>query len=70
MREINRDIRDEILKNPYMTASDIYKVLPVGKNLAVRMFNELYEELMQKGVKLFQTRPRTVPTKEFKKKYL
>lgn len=53
-----------------MTASDIYKVLPVGKNLAVRMFNELYEELMQKGVKLFQTRPRTVPTKEFKKKYL
>lgn len=70
MKEINREQRDEILKNPYMTASDIYKVLPVGKNLAAQMFNELYEELMKKGVKLFQSRPRTVPTKEFKRKYL
>ena len=70
MRELDREVREEILKNPYMTASDVYKVLPVGKNLAVRMFNELYDELAQKGVRLFQTRPRTVPTKEFKKKYL
>jgi len=70
MKQVKRETRDEILKNPYMTASDVYKVLPIGKNKAAQMFNELYEELKEKGVKLFESRPRTVPTKEFKKKYL
>lgn len=70
MKNIDRVRRNEILKSPYMTADDIYRVLPVGKNKAAEMFNELYDELVLKGVKLYQSRPRTVPTKEFKKKYL
>lgn len=53
-----------------MTANDVYRVLPVGKNQAAKMFNDLYVELEEKGVRLFQSRPRTVPTREFKKKYL
>ena len=70
MRQIEKENRDQILKGPYMTADDIYQVLPVGKNQANRMFNVLYEELKERGVRLFESRPRTVPTKEFKKKYL
>ena len=70
MKNINREEREEILKNPYMSADDIYKVLPVGKNKACQIFNEAYEDLRQKGVMLFDSRPRTIPTKEFKKRYL
>ncbi|MBQ2658597.1 MAG: hypothetical protein IJF87_08530 [Erysipelotrichaceae bacterium] len=70
MREIQKEERDTILKSPYMTANDVYRVLPVGKNQAAKMFNDLYVELEEKGVRLFQSRPRTVPTREFKKKYL
>ena len=70
MKEVLKDIRDSILRNPYMTANDVYKVLPVGKNQATKMFNDLYAELEEKGVKLFQSRPRTIPTREFKRRYL
>lgn len=70
MRDIDTERRNRILKGPYMSADDIYRVLPVGKNRASEMFNELYLELKEKGVRLFESRPRTIPTREFKKKYL
>ena len=70
MKNLNRLERDEILKQPYITSNDVYKVLPVGKNQSSRMFNDLYLELQDKGIPLFQTRPRAIPTKYFKDKYL
>ena len=70
MIPVKKEIRDEVLKSPYITANGVYPVLPVGKNQAFKMFSELYEELQERGVKLFESRPRSIPTSEFKKKYL
>lgn len=70
MKELIKEERDEILKRPYISAADVYKVLPVGRNQAYQMFKELYDELESKGVMLFKTLPRVVPTKYFKEKYL
>ena len=70
MKQIIKEERDEILKNPYITAEGVYKVLPVGKNQAYRLFKELYDDLEKKGVMLFNTLPRAIPTKYFKERYL
>ena len=70
MIPIDKNTRDEILRSPYITANGIYQVLPVGKNKAFKIFSELYDELQERGVMLFESRPRTIPTIEFKKKYL
>ncbi|MBQ6217370.1 MAG: hypothetical protein IJK53_08325 [Erysipelotrichaceae bacterium] len=70
MRQIDKTERDRILKNPYITANEVYQVLPVGKTLAYKLFKELYDELDSKGVMLFKTMPRAIPMKYFKERYL
>ena len=65
MKNIDRNKRNDILKNPYMTADDIYHVLPIGKNQAQKMFNEIYNQLIDEGVTLFKSRPKTIPTKVY-----
>lgn len=70
MRTVDKETRKKILGNPYMTANDFYLVLPVGKNQAFKMFNDVYSQLESEGVKLFPGRPRTIPTSEFKKRCL
>jgi len=70
MKNIDRNKRNNILKNPYMTADDIYHVLPIGKNQAQKMFNEIYNQLIDEGITLFKSRPKTIPTKVFKERIL
>ena len=70
MRQIIKEEREQILKNSYITAEQVYKVLPVGKNLAYKLFKELYDDLDKKGVMLFKTTPRAIPMKYFKERYL
>ena len=70
MKNPEKDLRDKILKQPYITSDDVYKVLPVGKNQSSKIFNDLYDELARKGIPLFATRPRAIPTRYFKEKYL
>lgn len=69
MKKINRQIRDEILKQPYVTANDVYSVLPIGKNQARTIFNQIESELKEKGIPLFNTLPRVIPTKYLIQKY-
>lgn len=69
MKNITRKARNEILAKPYMTAQDIYKVLPIGMNQCKKIFKTLEEELKEDGIPLFNTRPRVIPTEYFMQKY-
>ena len=69
MKEINIEERDRILALPFISAQGYYKCLPVGLNMARRLFRRDEQELIDQGVPLFDTRPRVIPTSYFIKKY-
>lgn len=70
MKNPDREERKKILSKPYMSREDFYKVLPVGRNQSDQMFSNLFRELQDKGVQLFDTRPAVIPTKYFKERYV
>ena len=70
MKTIDKEERDRILSQPYMTSSDVYKVLPVGINQAKKLFKEVEQDLEKMGYQRFNTRPRVIPTIAFKKKFI
>lgn len=59
----------EILLQTFITIQDVYKILPVGKNRAAKIFREIEEECKAKNIPLFITRPRVIPTEMLIKKY-
>lgn len=69
MKEINKLDQLSILNKAYITINDIYKVLPIGKNYASKIFREIEDELREKGKPLFITRPRVVPTEYLVKRF-
>lgn len=69
MRETNHLSQSEILSKTYITISDIYALLPIGKNYASKIFREIEEELKEKGIPLLNTRPRVIPTEYLIKRF-
>lgn len=61
--------QQEILKKTFITIDDCYKVLPVGKNRAAKIFREIEEDCKTKNIPLFITRPRVIPAEMLIKKY-
>lgn len=62
MKNINVQDQKLILSKAYITMEDIYKLLPIGKNYAAEIFHNIENELSEKGIPRFQTRPRVIPT--------
>ena len=69
MRNIDLQKRDEILHRSYITAKDIYNVLPIGINYAARIFNELEAEAKADGIALLATKPRVLPIEYLLRRY-
>ena len=59
----------EILSKTFITINDCYKILPVGKNRAAKIFREIEEDCKKKEIPLFITRPRVIPAEMLIKKY-
>lgn len=59
--------RKEILSKEYLTMSDLYELLPIGRNQSDKLFHQIEKEITNEGKKLFITRPRVIPTKYFKR---
>ena len=70
MKDINKFTLDAVLTKPYMSREDFYTVLPVGRKKSDKLFQDLWNELKDKNVVLFDSRPQVIPTKYFKRKYL
>lgn len=61
---------EQIISKNYLTVNDIYQILPVGKNRAQQIFNDMYKELVDEHYPLSNmSRNRTIPTKRFLKRY-
>lgn len=60
---------EEILKNYYITAEDIRKIMPIGINKAQRIINDLQEEMKQKKYYIPSGKKKVALTKLFKKRY-
>lgn len=69
MRKVDKKTQLEIIQKFYITAYDIYALLPIGHNKAREIFNEIEQELKEKGVPLFKTRPRYIPIEYLIEKY-
>lgn len=69
MKNISNEEKQEILSKTFLTIDDLYKVLPVGKNQAARIFKDIEKECKRKEIPLFITRPRIIPTEMLLEKY-
>ena len=69
MKELEKDVQKKILDEAYITIEDIYKLLPIGKNYASKIFRDIEQELKDKGYPMFNTRPRVIPTEFLVKRY-
>lgn len=62
MKRLDKERQKEILNQTYLTITDVYELLPIGKNYASKIFRDIEAEMKQKEIPLFITRPRVVPT--------
>ena len=69
MKTISNEEKQEILSKTFLTIDDLYKVLPVGKNQAARIFKDIEKECKRKEIPLFITRPRIIPAEMLLEKY-
>ena len=60
---------EEILKNYYVSAEDIIKILPIGIVKANKIIKEIQEEMKEKKYFIPDGRKRVALTKLFKKRY-
>lgn len=60
---------EEILKNYYVTAQDIMKIMPVGIGKAQKIIKELQKEMKEKNYFIPDGKKRVALTKLFKKRY-
>lgn len=60
---------EEILKNYYITADDIRKIMPVGISKAQKIINELQEEMKNKNYYVPEGKKKVALTKLFKRRY-
>lgn len=69
MKENEKTV-DEILKQQYVTATDLMIIIPnLGYNRALNFINEMREEMQQKGYFVPNSKTKVALTKIFKKKF-
>lgn len=60
---------EEILKNYYVTAEDVRKIMPVGVVKSQKIIKELQEEMKEKKYFIPEGKRKVALTKLFKKRY-
>lgn len=69
MKNVTKDIQNNIKKKPYLTIQDIYEYLPIGIKQASKIFHEIEKEMEADGTPNFITRPRVVSARYFFARY-
>lgn len=62
-------MQKELLNNYYLSADDLMKILGIGKSTAMKIVNEIQEEMKQKKYLIPKSRKKVVLTKLVKRKY-
>lgn len=62
-------MQKELLNNYYLSADDLMKILGIGKSSAMKIVNEIQEEMKQKKYLIPKSRKKVVLTKLVKRKY-
>ena len=62
-------MQKELLNNYYLSADDLMKILGIGKSSAMKIVNEIQEEMKPKKYLIPKSRKKVVLTKLVKRKY-
>lgn len=62
-------MQKELLNSYYLSADDLMKILGIGKSTAMKIVNEIQEEMKQKKYLIPKSRKKVVLTKLVKRKY-
>ena len=61
MKLLDPIAQEDILDRTYLSALDIYKLLPLGRRESRNLFNMIRSQMIAEGVPLMPCRPSVVP---------